>query len=106
MLRTKCDASKRFGPDVTLVFPTSTGTLRYPSNVQKRLKEAFACVGFEGITSHALRKTAATLLDQAGLSAREIADQLGHARPSMSLDVYMGRGMASERAADVLDSLA
>jgi integrase len=47
-----------------LVFPTSTGTLRDPSNVQKRLKEAFERAGFEGTTSHALRKTAATLLDQ------------------------------------------
>jgi integrase len=88
------------------VFPTSTGTLRDPSNVQKRLKEAFERAGFEGTTSHALRKTAATLLDQAGLSAREIADQLGHARPSITQDVYLGRGVASERAPMVLDSLA
>lgn len=91
---------------LNLVFPTSTGTLRDPSNVQKRLKEAFARAGFEGITSHAMRKTAATLLDQAGLSAREIADQLGHARPSVTQDVYLGRGVASERASAVLDSLA
>jgi integrase len=93
-------------PNVALVFPTSTGTLRDPSNVQKRLKEAFARAGFEGITSHAMRKTAATLLDQAGLSAREIADQLGHARPSITQDMYLGRGVASERAPMVLDSLA
>ena len=28
-----------------------------------------------------------------GLSARAIADQLGHARPSMTQDVYMARNV-------------
>ena len=43
------------------------------------------------ITSHAFRKTAATILDEAALSARLVEDQLGHCRPSMTQDVYMGR---------------
>ena len=43
------------------------------------------------ITSHSFRKTTATILDDAGQSARQIADQLGHARPSLTQDVYMGR---------------
>jgi integrase len=42
------------------------------------------------ITSHSFRKTTATILDDAGQSARQIADQLGHARPSLTQDVYMG----------------
>ena len=33
-------------------------------------------------------------LDNAKLTAREIADQLGHAKPSMAQDVYMGRKWA------------
>ncbi len=98
------DPSGGFEADVTLVLPTSTGTLRDPNNTQKRLKEALARAGFE-ITSHALRKTAATLLDQAGLSAREIADQLGHSKVSITQDVYLGRNIASERAPKVLDEL-
>ena len=40
---------------------------------------------------HNFRKTTATTLDEAGLSARMIADLLGHARPSMTQDVYKGR---------------
>ena len=40
------------------------------------------------MTSHVLRKTVATLMDQAGLSARAAADQLGHAKPSMTSDKY------------------
>jgi integrase len=40
---------------------------------------------------HSYRKTVATMLDQGGLSARMIADQLGYSRISMTLDVSMGR---------------
>lgn len=31
------------------------------------------------------------MLDNQGMTALAIADQLGHARPSMTQDVYMGR---------------
>jgi integrase len=54
------------------------------------------------VTSHSCRKAVATRLDEAGLSAREIADHLGHAKPSMTQDVYMGRGVASAQAATAL----
>jgi hypothetical protein len=37
------------------------------------------------------------------LSARRIADQLGHARPSLTMDVYMGRGAKSGAAAAALE---
>ncbi|MBC9822925.1 tyrosine-type recombinase/integrase [Terrabacter sp. MAHUQ-38] len=57
----------------------------------------------EWITSHSFRKTNATILDDAGLSARQIADQLGHARPSLTMDVYMGRGAKSGAAAAALE---
>ena len=55
------------------------------------------------ITSHSFRKTTATILDDAGRSAREIADQLGHARPSMTQDVYMGRRSRNPGAAHALE---
>lgn len=32
-----------------------------------------------------------TLLDESGASPRMIADQLGHSRDSMTMDVYLGR---------------
>jgi integrase len=40
------------------------------------------------ITSHAFRKTTATVLDNDGQTARQIADHLGHARVSMTQDTY------------------
>ena len=43
------------------------------------------------------------MLDEAGLSARVIADQLGHARPSMTQDVYMGRKVVDARVAEALE---
>ncbi|MGY1593174.1 tyrosine-type recombinase/integrase [Geodermatophilus sp. SYSU D00708] len=58
--------------------------------------------GFDWVTSHVFRKTVATRLDEAGLSARQIADHLGHTRPSLTQDVYMGRRLASPEAADAL----
>ncbi len=57
------------------------------------------------VTSHVFRKMAATILDEAGLSARVIADQLGHSRPSMTQDVYMGRKAPTHDAADALEDL-
>jgi integrase len=55
------------------------------------------------VTSHTFRKTVATRLDEAGFTARQVADQLGHANPSMTLDVYFGRHVVSAAAAQVLD---
>ncbi len=56
------------------------------------------------VTSYVFRKTAATILDEADLSARFIADQLGHARPSIQ-DVYMGRKVVDRRTADALEEV-
>jgi len=38
------------------------------------------------------------------LSARIGADHLGHAKPSMTQDVYMSRGKVHTQVADVLDA--
>jgi integrase len=44
--------------------------------------------------------------DAKGLSAREIADYLGHERVSMTQDVYMARGTTGAAAAAAMDMLA
>ena len=50
-------------------------------------------LGVPAVTTHSFRKSVATLTDDRGLSATRIgADQLGHARPSMTQDRYMARG--------------
>ena len=89
----------------TPVFPAPLGGWRDPSNTQADLRAAFSDAGFGHVTSHVLRKTTATVLDHAGLSARAIADQLGHANPSLTQDVYLGRQVASTGAATALEAL-
>jgi integrase len=66
---------------------------------------SFANAGFDWVTSHVFRKTVATVMDQAGLSSRAAADQLGYANTSMTSDVYFGRKVLVTGAAAVLEVL-
>ena len=58
--------------------------------------------GYPWATAHTFRHTVATTLDLAGLSAREIANHLGHRRASITQDVSMSRHTVSHRAAELL----
>jgi integrase len=86
------------------VFPHSTGGWRDPSNTRRDVRDARGSTDFVWVTSHVFRKTCATILDDAGLTARVIADQLGHARPSMTQDVYMGRKVVNPSNARALQA--
>ena len=86
------------------VFPDTRGGFRDPNNVRRELREARGAGDLYWVTSHTFRKTAATILDEAALSARLIADQLGHARPSMTQDVYLARRAVGDAAAQALDA--
>ena len=55
------------------------------------------------MTSYVYRKTVATMMDQGGLTARQAADQLGHAKVSMTQDNYFGRKTAKTGAAALLE---
>ena len=87
------------------VFPTERGNLRDPANTRRDLREAFSRTGYQGITSHTFRKTTASLMDAAGLSARAAADQLGHSKVSQTQDTYYGRKVRKTGAAEVLEVL-
>ncbi|MFD0000154.1 tyrosine recombinase XerC [Nocardia sp. NPDC127526] len=90
-------------PQYDLVFPSENWTLRDPNNVQhqwQRVREALAIP--DDITAHSFRGAVATILDDAGLSARVTADVLGHADPSMTQRRYMARGRVHPAAADAL----
>ncbi len=77
------------GPGV--VFTSPTGQLRDPSNTAADLRTVLDRAGYPWVTSHTFRRTVASRLDDAGFSIRHIADQFGHARPSTTLDYYLGR---------------
>jgi integrase len=87
------------------VFTSPLGHLRDPSNTQADLRDVFDRIKYPDITSHTFRRTVATLMDEAGLSARAAADQLGHAKVSMTQDHYFGRKIARTGAAGVLESM-
>ena len=53
-----------------------------------------------------LTVVAPTLMEEAGLSSRAAADELGHANTSMTADVYFGRTLATTGAAAVLEALS
>ena len=85
------------------IFASSSGTLRDPENFNTSWRAVRDELGMPDVTSHSFRKTVATLIDDAGLSARIGADHLGHAKLSMTQDRYMSRGRLHTQVADLLD---
>lgn len=94
----------RMGHPSGLIFPSMEGYLRDPNNTERDWRNERERLKFDGFTPHGFRKTVATVLDQAGLSARDIAEYLGHKNPSMTQDVYMAKNTQSPRAAATLNS--
>ena len=88
-----------------VVFPSVRMRVRDPVNVENIWRNDRGRLGFEEVTTHALRKTAATGLDVAGMSARGIGEYLGHAKPSLTRDVYMSRNVGSAEAAQHLERM-
>lgn len=102
MLRVrKAKAANSVGP----VFPDARGGYRDRNNVESAFRQVRAGTPFEWVVPHTYRKTVATMLDQGGLSARMIADQLGHSRISMTQDIYMGRRAVDGSVASALEGL-
>lgn len=105
--------AKAHGGHSTLVFPAErmgTGnrrdndTPRWTSNFTGQVRRLLNKHGYPDITSRSLRKMVATELDRAGLTGRQIADQLGHAKPSITMDIYQIRiGQGPKQAATLLE---
>lgn len=96
---------RRVASSTELVFPTVLGNLRDPRNTSRDWALARGRLGFPDVTTHSFRKTVATALDKAGLSARDIAEYLGHENPSITQDVYMAKNAGSGRAAAAMGDL-
>lgn len=100
------DRRVRGGPNPHgLVFPTVLGNLRDPRNTARDWAQARSRLGLGEYTFHSFRKTVATALDQAGLSARDIAEYLGHADPSLTMGTYMSKTVGGPKAANALDAV-
>ncbi|MFC8504583.1 tyrosine-type recombinase/integrase [Pedococcus sp. NPDC057267] len=86
------------------VFGTIDGGFREPRTVSRWLFQVREANGMEWVTTHTWRKTTASVLDGSGITARMIADQLGHSRVSMTQDVYLGRGAVDPRVVAALEA--
>lgn len=84
------------------IFPNTLGGLRDKHNTLARWREFREQAGYPWVTFRTFRRSVSTVLDNEGLTARQIADQLGHSKVSTTLDVYMGRCVAGREAADAL----
>jgi integrase len=97
------DGGRPFWGEHRMIFPSSAGTCRDPDNFDKQWRKVRGDLGVPDVTSHSFRKSLATMIDDAGLSARVGADQLGHAKASMTQDRYMRRGKVHAEVAALLD---
>jgi integrase len=89
-----------------VIFTSPAGLLRDPSNTQADLRQALDRAGYPWVSSHVFRKTVASRLDDEGYAIRHIADQLGHSRPSTTMDYYLGRqALTAIDFADALEPL-
>jgi integrase len=99
------DRRARITPGVEPVFPTTVGGWPDPSNVLRVWRQVRDELTITGLVSHTLRKTVASVLDDAKVPTRKISDQLGHARVSMTQDHYLGRRLTDRETAEVLESM-
>lgn len=102
MLCARWERMTALGAVGAIVFPSSTGTLRDPSNYRKQWRTAAAAIGFDWVTPHTFRKTVATrLADAEGLKAA--SEYLGHANESITGTHYRAK---APDAADMTGALA
>jgi integrase len=86
-----------------LIFTSGSGTLRDPNNYDRAWRLVRDDIKAPDVTGHSFRKTIATIIDDEGFSPRVGADQLGHAKVSMTQDVYMARGGVHPHVAGAMD---
>ena len=69
-----------------------------PANCSRGLTTMLSEAGYPWARSHTFRKTVASILSASGVDLARIADQLGHADPSMTASVYLGRSWTGNKA--------
>lgn len=88
------------------VFTSSVGTPIDPTNLTRQFNHLLKEAGLDRVRFHDLRHTAASLMLNNGVDVLVASRRLGHAKPSITLDVY-GHLIPSiqAEAADVMDRL-
>ena len=89
--------------DTGPVFPNSLGGWRDRNNTGEMIRQFRSRAGYEWVTSHTFRRTAATVLDEQKLTPRGISGYMGHARPSFTQDKYMDKRAEDRAAGEAMD---
>ena len=89
-----------------LIFTSATGTPIHYRNLLRDFKYLLSAAGLPDIRFHDLRHTAASLMLNHGIPVIVVSRRLGHAKPSITLDIYghLLPGM-QEEAAELMDEL-
>jgi integrase len=96
-------AMGRRPPEGVYVFATRTGRPWHPDVASRRFSRIRARAGLEHVRLHDLRHAHASQLLAAGIDVAAVSARLGHARTSMTLDVYSSpTAGVDRRAAEVI----
>lgn len=79
-------------------------TYREPRTVQRHIAELREALGWPWLVSHTFRKTAATILHEAGVSDLSLGEHIGHTDRSSLLNVYLGSPDVDPRLINALDA--
>lgn len=106
--RKSLPAASERASGMEFVLTDAAGAMLRPSSLSKWFKRLARRLGFpEAVKFHSLRHTHASLLLAEGADIRTVAERLGHARESLTLETYShvmpGR---DEHAADLYDRIA
>jgi len=74
--------------EMGMVFPSTIGTPIDPTNILRSFRKALKAAGLPRIRFHDLRHTAAAIMLNNGVDVLVASKRLGHAKPSITLDVY------------------
>jgi len=72
----------------TLVFSRPDGSPRTPSTLTQAFKRLSRKIGLDGVRLHDLRHTMASLYLEQGVNPKTVAERLGHASVTITLDLY------------------
>ena len=71
-----------------VIFADPVGRQWHPETITSAYRALVARSGIGRLRIHDLRHTHATLALSAGVPVRDVSDALGHASPSITLDIY------------------
>lgn len=90
------------GYEMSPVFPDAFGRWRNPSNTGRSIRIFREQAGYGWFSAHTWRRTAITICDEQGITARETSGYVGHANISQTQD-YMDRRQQSGAVPRALD---